>query len=114
MAYATRSRASSCGADDVAHAWAHQTRYEMRKGNVFFEGKVIFSYGRHFPMAVLLDNGYVAINSTRYSPTTSAHQSSMRNAVSHLKPIYCPHLPTYDSMDSYAHNKKHIHLDRTG
>lgn len=105
MAYATR-RGKGAGASDVAHAWAHQHKNEMRKGNVFFDGPVIYSYGRHFPMAVLLDNNTVAITTEKYSVTTSAHQSIVAGAVSHMHIIYCPELPTgIGIFTTYEHSK---------
>lgn len=95
------------GASDVAHAWAHQTKKEWRKGNVFFDGKAIYSYGRHFPMAVLLPDNHVAINAITYSNSTSRHQSSMQSAVSHMQMIKCYELPTSSDgqFESYHHSR---------
>lgn len=50
------------------------------------DGRTIYSYGSHFPMAVIMpqgDNprGWWLINGDRYSRETSGHQSILRNAL---------------------------------
>ncbi len=41
---------------------------------------VVYSYGRHFPMAVYVDGRWI-VNSDRYSVTTTRHQGYVRQAV---------------------------------
>lgn len=41
---------------------------------------VVYSYGRHFPMAVF-KNGNWYVNEDKYSRTTTAHQSYVRQAI---------------------------------
>lgn len=43
-------------------------------GNIFAEGDILYSYGKHFPMAIRMDNVYL-INGDKYSVTTSAQQN---------------------------------------
>jgi hypothetical protein len=45
-------------------------------------GYVVFSYGHHFPVAVY-DNrtGEWTVNSDKYSPTTSRHQSTVKRGI---------------------------------
>lgn len=66
------------GMDEVAYLWAKQERHRAGQGtNVFFEGKVIYSYGYHFPMACFYEwNGKRCIleSSRRYSVSTARHQ----------------------------------------
>lgn len=53
-----------------------------RTKNVFIEGRVIYSYGYHFPMALRLDSpeGFIFIvNKNSYSSSTSRHQSRLKN-----------------------------------
>jgi len=45
-----------------------------KASNMFIDGRVLYSYGYHFPLLVRLDWGYLQ-NADRYSPTTSCHQS---------------------------------------
>jgi hypothetical protein len=79
---------------EIDHVWAHQRAgYGRANGkNVFFDGPVIFSYGRHFPMAkLLLKRGEpvaVFVTTNRSSVTTMGHLSDVRSAVSHLKTFY--------------------------
>lgn len=69
----------------VCHVWAQQTQREGygSKKNIFFEGRTIYSYGYHFPMAIFLDAATVLLNTDSYSVSTSRHQSYVRNAISH-------------------------------
>jgi hypothetical protein len=46
--------------------------------NVYFSGDVLYSYGRHFPLAVRLQDGTYMLNGDTYSPTTSCHQADVR------------------------------------
>jgi hypothetical protein len=48
-------------------------------GNLLTEDGVLFSYGRHFPLAVPIPGGYL-LNGDRYSHTTSQHQGDTRDA----------------------------------
>lgn len=67
-------------ADMVAHLWAHQAQDSARiggRGNFYFEGDTIYSYGSHFPIArhVETKRGRAVLFTTRdYSVTTSGHQ----------------------------------------
>jgi hypothetical protein len=74
----------------VAHVWAQQNQENGRNSSssIFFEGKTIYSYGRHFPMAEFHDD-CILINSDRYSVTTGKHQSLVRQAIyGHNKTIF--------------------------
>lgn len=52
----------------------------VNNSNVFFEGTTLYSYGKHFPMAVLHE-GFYFINADSYSPTTGKHQSYVQRFV---------------------------------
>lgn len=79
--YALRNRSSDNA--QIAHIWAQQTgeKGQAKGGNVFFEGRTIYSYGYHFPMAVFIKDNAVIINNDSYSNTTSTHQSYVRQAL---------------------------------
>jgi hypothetical protein len=74
----------------VFHAWAHQTGRHTRasNGNVFYEGRTLFSYGRHFPVASIVQDvtgrDVVLHSSGSYSVTTSGHQSAAHRATNHM------------------------------
>lgn len=75
---------------EIAHLWAHQLPQPKTNGSLFYNGKTIYSYGYHFPIAKLLeDNKTVLITNRTYSVSTSKHQGYVSNAVSHLNKIYC-------------------------
>jgi hypothetical protein len=83
----------------LTHIWAHQIRPEAYKAGanhwqIYFQGKTIYSYGQHFPMASLFGkkNEYVAITTRTYSRTTADHLRLVKNAVSHFAPenkVFC-------------------------
>lgn len=80
---------------DVAHFWAHQSQGEARtsNGNFYFDGKTIYSYGRHFPIATHHTNeageSVVLFTTRGYSNSTAKHICHVRGACSHLIKIYC-------------------------
>ena len=74
--------------DQVAHLWANQSKLKARGSNFFFNGKTIYSYGTHFPVATLVETkqGTVALfERAAYSVSTTRHQSIARQAVKHLE-----------------------------
>jgi hypothetical protein len=81
---------------EVAHLWAHQTQESARNGaghrkNFYFEGATIYSYGRHFPIARIIEhNGKKAILFTTegYSVTTSKHIHLVRRAIPKDIPVF--------------------------
>lgn len=76
----------------TAHVWAQQTHdigYSSDK-RMFFEGRAIYSYGRHFPLAYFYSDDLVILNSDSYSVSTSKHQSIAHRAVVHKRLVYMP------------------------
>jgi hypothetical protein len=78
---------------DVAKRWAEvvtgrATRH-LKGRSVIANGNVIYSYGRHFPMAEAYRTRagelWVLVNGDRYSVTTSGHQSMVRMVVARLR-----------------------------
>jgi hypothetical protein len=63
-----------------------KSHYEVIKGfkdgksykgaNVFAEGNYLYSYGKHFILAVRKEDGSFLLNGDKYSVTTSRHQSN--------------------------------------
>ena len=77
----------------TAHVWAAQTQYEGRSnnGNLWFEGRAIFSYGRHYCAGYALpdcDGGIVYL--------TNADSSSITTNGKHM-PAVCRAIPRDDS-----------------
>lgn len=66
----------------VCHIWAQGNTESGRtgNGNLFFEGDTIYSYGYHFWIAHRV-KGVMLVNCASYSPTTSQHQSDVRQAI---------------------------------
>ncbi len=79
--------------NEVPHLWAHKTQSEARsagRGNIFFDGDTIYSYGRHFPIARHVSNGkdnIILFTTRTYSVTTSSHCSMVRGAIPATIPV---------------------------
>ncbi len=69
--------------DMVAHLWANQSQDEARESGyrMYFEGKIIYSYGSHFPIARIVDGNTILFTSREYSSTTSNHKHTVRCAI---------------------------------
>lgn len=90
---------------EVPHIWASQSQHSARnsQGSVFFEGKTIFSYGKHFPIATI-EGDTVLFTTRKYSNTTAKHISRVRQAISHQTIIYCKDVPV-----PYWNNNKPVY-----
>lgn len=78
---------------ELPHIWAAQTQNEGRAGSFYFNGKTIYSYGSHFPIATI-DGENVIFTMRTYSNTTAKHISKARQAASHFNFIWCYDVPT--------------------
>jgi len=68
----------------VANNWRQQTNKGKNGSHMFYEGRTIYSYGYHFPMAYITNmkhDGKTIIlqNSDSYSNSTARHLSYMRS-----------------------------------
>jgi hypothetical protein len=79
-------------AEQTIHVFAQQTQQEGKSANVFFEGNRLYSYGYHFPLAIILTNKkgdkVALINDSSYSNTTTKQQSFTRAALGHYNRLY--------------------------
>lgn len=92
--------------NEAAHIWASQSQYEGRAGNIFFEDEVIYSYGRHFPVARFAPElgNIVLFTSRGYSSSTGKHKSLIRGAIGRdYQVIYCddPTRSTIHNLDKW-------------
>lgn len=92
---------------ELAHTYANQTQQSGRNssGSFYFDGKAIYSYGRHFPIAKIVTNEQglecMLFTYRSYSNSTSKQISIVRNATRQYKKIYC-----YSPEDSHELNFK--------
>lgn len=91
---------------EVAHIWASQSQYEGRASRVFFEDGVIYSYGRHFPVARFAPEygDIVLFTNQGYSSSTGKHKTLIRSAIpSTHQVIYCddPTLGELHNLDKW-------------
>jgi hypothetical protein len=95
---------------EIAHVWAHKQAETGRcAANIFFEGKTIYSYGHHFPIACFVEskrNGEaVLMTMAGYSNTTEKHKGMVRSAISHLKVILAFEVPNFGIIGQGTHEK---------
>lgn len=81
---------------NCAHAWANQLTVDGYASNLYFEGNTIYSYGPHFPIAIM-DGNIVFFTTKGYSMTTSHHKSLVLGAISHKEIVYVDHLTPTDN-----------------
>ena len=92
---------------ELAHTYANQSQQSGRNssGSFYFDGKTIYSYGRHFPIAKIVrnesGNECMLFTYRSYSNSTSKQVSIVRNATRQYKKIYC-----YNPEDSHELNFK--------
>lgn len=61
---------------------AFLARKSFNKHNIISDGKTLYSYGDHFPMAVHDDgSSNILVNTAKYSQTTGKHQSALRGVL---------------------------------
>lgn len=92
---------------ELAHIWAQQNHEHGKnpQGNFYFEGKTIYSYGGHFPIATFVAPGVVVLTTRGYSNTTSKHIWATRDAVSQFKVFRAPNVPRYPEHGSPEHTE---------
>ena len=75
---------------EVFHVYAQQSQEEGRtsSGNVFFEGKKIYSYGYHYLLGEFINDNTIIINDRGYSSTTAKHISYLRSATTQYNQFY--------------------------
>lgn len=78
--------------DEVCHVWAHQNQETGHSGNVSFNGKRLYSYQACIGQLVTnaRSERAVFLTARKWSVTTTAHQSSARSAVNHMRIFYVP------------------------
>jgi len=101
---------------ECAHIWASQSQYEGRASRVFFEGGVIYSYGRHFPVARFAPEfGDIVLFTNRgYSSSTGKHKSLIRAAIpSKYAVIYCddPSRPASHNLPIWENKAARLRAD---
>jgi len=71
---------------ELIRRFARENAIKGKASNMFVDGDILYSYGRHFPLLVRLKWGYLQ-NADHYSRTTSAHQSLTASYADALVPF---------------------------
>lgn len=92
--------------NEVARLWACQSQPEARSDSMFFEGPIIYSYGRHFPIAMHTEfkGKPCALKTTRDHSNTTAKHKSLVSAWLYSRRIVTIHVsdPTVYKIDPEA------------
>ena len=92
---------------ELAHIYANQRQQHGRNSNrsFYFEGKTIYSYGGHFPIAKIVANesgdDCMLFTYRTYSNTTAKQINIVRSATRQYKKIYC-HTPSTNHSSNFA------------
>lgn len=86
--------------ENPAHAWAHQSQTfgQSAKGNFYFHGPSLYSYGSHFLVGFRImpdgdrHGGVALLNTDKHSVTTNRHQSNANHATRNLAQFAIPEL----------------------
>lgn len=102
----------------LAHIWAQQTQEHGRspKGQMYFHGDTIYSYGRHYPIARFTDatldgQRVVLFNEEKNSNTTERHKDFVRNALNGL-PVRVFTVPRVDAISAFHPDNARYLRDR--
>lgn len=84
----------------VAHHWANQTGRACKGLNMYYEGRTLYSYGSHFPIARITQDAHgetvVLFTGRSYSISTAKHKSIAARACSHLPTFTVEHVLAAD------------------
>lgn len=102
--------------NEAAHIWASQSQNSGRAGNIEFDNGVIYSYGRHFPVARFAPEfGDIVLFTDRgYSSSTGKHKSIIRGAIpGGFNVVYCddPTRSTLHNLDKWRANVERLRRD---
>lgn len=93
---------------EMSHEWATNPDRNIRCGNGLVEDRIIYSYGKHFPIAKIVDqkdsSKLVYMTLDTYSSTTAGHIRDTQSAVSHLPKLYMVNVPR-GVVTNYDHEK---------
>lgn len=71
---------------ELTKAFNEQRQHFAKANSIYFEGNVLYSYGKHYPLAIIQDS-YVLINDTGYSVTTGKHIGIAKAFIKNRKQI---------------------------
>lgn len=89
---------------DIAHLWANKIQEQASNSNrsYYFEDYTIYSYGRHFPIAVNMGD-IILMTYRSYSNSTAKHINYVNRAITHKTVIYC-YNPSLAAKNLHAEN----------
>jgi hypothetical protein len=77
---------------EVAHVWTTGEQDHGRFRAIYFDGPTLYSYGSHYVIGRMMDDGVALLNAESNSMTTTGHRRSADYATSHLTRYFIPDL----------------------
>ena len=107
---------------EVAHIWAHgrqQYGINSSRGNFYFRGATIYSYGSHFPIARRVERTarygnkrtFILFTTRTYSSTTAGHLAAVRSAIPDGWEVHKVQNPLADTETDHAENFLQISVE---
>lgn len=85
LVFSSHSNAINAWYERVLKSDTPSYELNVRSGNIYARGQVLYSYGDHFPLVRYIpEHGVFLENCDRYSTSTSKHQSYTRRLRPHL------------------------------
>jgi hypothetical protein len=83
----------------VAHVWAQASQAAGRSNNgqFYFDGACLYSYGSHFLVGRIMQDGVALMNADSYSVSTSRHQREAWSAIRHRTHYNVPDLTSLNN-----------------
>lgn len=72
---------------ELIETFNKQSQSYGKANSLFFEDNMLYSYGRHYPLALFIEPNTILINDTGYSVTTGKHIRIAKDATSKRKQI---------------------------
>ena len=89
---------------ELMHHWANRVDSSGQCGNLRYSGDVLFSYRE--PIARLVGQDTVLVSDSKFSVTTSRHQSEARSATNNRRALFVPEVPEYQLEEGHTQNLK--------
>ena len=89
-------------------ATTNERTHYTHSRHLYYEGNTLYSYGRHFPLAVHTNHGSWILNGDRYSPTTNGHQNLTRSIAADHR-FFTTHHYTWNQVQKEVHDLQQNH-----
>lgn len=82
-----KNKTNTMNNKQIAQAWINGSQ-KANGSHFFIEDGVIYSYGRHFPVAFKLKDGTIFLNKDGYSQSTTRHKNLIKEQLKYNSNVY--------------------------